>query len=64
MEEQKTMEKQEQTYLLVCDHCKHFRKDNTKKQCEKIVYNKHGNVIFICAKCKERESSPFNGLHI
>jgi len=58
MEEQKTMEKQEQTYLLVCDHCKQ------KTQCEKIVYNKYGNVIFICAKCKERESSPFNGLHI
>lgn len=34
--------------LLVCDHCK------KKKQCEKIIYNQFGNVVFICEDCKRR----------
>jgi len=47
MEEQKTMEKMK-TEKLRCDHC------GIKKQCQKIVYNQVGNVIFICKECIDR----------
>ena len=42
--------KNEKKELLVCDHCK------KKKQCERIVYNSFGNVVFICEDCKRRNS--------
>ena len=48
MEEQK-MEKPKKE-MLKCDHC------GERKQCQKIVYNKFGNVIFICDDCIVRSN--------
>ena len=40
--------KTDKPQLLRCDHC------GIKKQCQKIVYNQFGNVIFMCKSCIDR----------
>ena len=41
-------EKTENKEILKCDHC------GIIKLCHKEIYNKFGNVVFICDNCIER----------